>query len=126
MRYTLLLALALLLAPGCASSEPAPSSPELRRGDELAAQVGKTVRLRGTAQDAKGGALVVLEGASVYVGELAAWDVALVGEPVVVAGTLARRDLIPAATTDASGAVSQGDSGGEEWVIDHPAWTAVN
>ena len=35
MRHTLLLALALLLAPGCASSEPAPSSPELRKGDEL-------------------------------------------------------------------------------------------
>jgi hypothetical protein len=125
MRLSLLLCL-VLLAPGCASSEPAPQSPELRAGGELAAQVGKTVRLRGTAADAKGGALVVLEGASVYVGELASWDAALVGKPVVVAGTLARRDVIPAATTDASGAVSQGDSGGEEWVVDHPAWTAAN
>lgn len=126
MRH-LLIAL-LLLAPGCASSEPPPTtSPELRTGAELGAHVGKTVRLRGTAQDAKGGALVVLDGgAPVYVADLASWDAALTGKPVVVAGTLARRDVIPEATTDASGAVSQGDSGGDEWVVDHPAWSAAN
>jgi hypothetical protein len=75
----------------------------------------------GRAENGKGGAVVVLESGPVYVEGLAAWDDALVHQRVRVTGVRRTKQLLPEATVDASGAVSQGASGPQD-VLEGATW----
>ncbi len=85
------------------------------------------VRLVGVAQDAKGGAVVLIEGAPVYLEGVDAWPEGLRGAVVrVVGATMAQRPYLPEATVGPDGAVSQGvEPGTESSVITEPSWTAL-
>ena len=101
-------------------AEGAPKTKETPKVDEL---VGKRVTIEGTARDAKGGAvLLTTDGEPVYIGGLDSWPEELFGKPVVVSGRLVRRQYLPEATVDESGAWSQGTTGGQQLVLEEAAW----
>lgn len=76
--------------------------------------VGKVVELRGKAQNAKGGAVVVVDEVSIYVRGLAAWPDEALGKRVVVHGPLSTMQYLPEATVNAKGEISQGVSQGDQ------------
>jgi len=86
------------------------------------------VELTGKAENAKGGAVVVVDGTPIYLRARverdtrtqASWPDDLRGTIVVVRGTLTSTKLIPSPVRAADGAVSQGAEG-EQWVLDQ--WT---
>jgi hypothetical protein len=67
--------------------------------------------LTGTAEDAKGGAMVVTDSQAVYVQGLDAWPEGVRGQVVVVYGELTETHQVPVATVDATGAWSTGKTG---------------
>ena len=84
-------------------------------------QVGKAVELTGVAQNAKAGAVLVVDGSPIYVKNLAAWPDALRGKTVKVKGTLKSMKLIPSPTRGPKGEVGQGAEG-EQWVLEDAAY----
>lgn len=79
--------------------------------------------LQGTARDAKGGAVVVLEsGEVVYVAGLFEWPPDVFGKRVKVTGRLRQKKMIPDPQVDpVTGAVSAG-AVGEQDVLENPQW----
>lgn len=74
-------------------------------------QLGKNVEITGTAQNAKGGAVVVTEEREVvYVFGLMEWPDEVDGETVKCSGMIVREQFIPEATV-VDGAVSTGGEG---------------
>ncbi|MEI8289221.1 MAG: hypothetical protein WCH99_07075 [Verrucomicrobiota bacterium] len=73
-------------------------------------EIGRRVTLRGTAQNAKLGAIILIEDFPIYVSGLDAWKAYLVGKPVEVTGTLAKSGG-PAIQTNEFGGVSAGVGG---------------
>lgn len=106
MRWTLLLPLLAWLA-GCVTTPETPMT--------------TTTTLVGTAENAKGGAVLLVDGTPVYLEGLAAWPDALVHAKVKATGVRTRKQLLPEATVDASGAVSQGASGPQD-VLERATW----
>lgn len=105
----------LLLLNGCATTST--------EGHVTTTQTEPTrTELTGTARDAKGGAVIVLDDERVvYVSELDAWPRGVAGRRVRAEGVLVTAARLPRATRDASGAWSQGvsgDSAGETWLDD--------
>lgn len=91
----------------------------------LAANVGRYTKLTGTARDAKGGAVVVLPGKEpVYIDVLPSWPEELHGKKVWAKGILRRRQYLPEAKVDKSGAISQGAMG-KQYVLEHAEWEAA-
>jgi len=119
---------AVLAASALACATPAGPAPEKREasmdaldlsGFEKAADaIGKRVRVVGTAQNAKLGAVVEGERLVVYCEGLDSWPAAQVGKPVTVTGVLTRTDDFKA-TVGPHGEISQGSAGGD-WVLEHP------
>ncbi len=69
------------------------------------------VTLRGVAQDAKGGAVLLIEDRPIYVKDKASWPAELRGTGVSLTGVLRDEPFLPASTRDANGAISQGTTG---------------
>lgn len=89
---------------------------------DLEKQVGSAVTLRGTARDAKGGAVLVLaSGEPIYLRGLHAWPQAVQGKAVQVSGVLKKEQYLPEAVTTPGGAVSQGTAG-LQWTLDKPTF----
>lgn len=93
----------------------------------LKASIGKRVTLKGTAGNAKGGAVVVTtSGSTVYLVELDEWPPELEGRAVEVSGRLDRKQHIPEATTDpVTGAISAG-ARGKQWVLEGAVWKGAD
>lgn len=98
----------------------APATPK-RDDTSPSSLAGKRVRLGGVARDAKGGAVLLVGDAPVYLVGLEGWPNAASGKPVVAWGTLAVRQYLPEATRNAKGEVSQGASG-KQLVLEGPQW----
>lgn len=82
-----------------------------------AADAGGPVELTGLAEDAKGGAVLVVDGNPIYLRKLASWPQHLRGKTVKVKGRLVKTKLIPSPTKNAKGEISQGAEG-EQWVLE--------
>ena len=85
-------------------------------------RVGEQVELRGTAHNAKAGAVVVVDGEPIYLRDVAAWPDEQLGKSVTVSGRLRSLQLIPPAVRDADGAISQGGGDDEQWVLEEPRY----
>lgn len=95
-----------LMAPHLAS----PAKPiEVKR--DLSALIDQTVRLVGTAENAKGGAVVLVDGTPVYVAKKDSWPEPLRKKRISLGGKLTRTQYLPQATVNAKGEISQGTTG---------------
>ena len=83
-----------------------------------APDAGGFVELTGIAEDAKGGAVLVVDGVGpVYLRTLAAWPQNLRGKTVKAKGKLKSVKLIPSPVKGPKGEVSQGAEG-DQWVLE--------
>jgi hypothetical protein len=83
--------------------------------------MSEQVTLEGTAENAKGGAVVVVaDGRVVYLRGKTAWPDEVRRTQVTVIGTLTSTKLIPSPVRAPDGAISQGAEG-DQWVLDQ--WT---
>jgi hypothetical protein len=116
-----------LLRPTAGEHEQSLLAPHLRDPGKpskaprpLKAMVGKRVRIAGTAQNAKGGAVLLVEKTPLYLAGLEAWPAGVVlGKPVIVGGTIVDRQYLPEASKSTKGEVSQG-AVGTQLVIEAP------
>ncbi len=84
--------------------------------------IEKDVELRGTAIDAKAGAVIKTDdGSVVYIKGLPSWPDDVIGKKVVATGTLHEEKFIPDPRVDADGAVSAG-AHGTQAVLGNPKW----
>ena len=84
--------------------------PTVNQARELAPLLGMRVGIRGRAENAKAGAIVVLaDDSAVYLRGIEAWDSAMLGK-TVIAGGLLQRDP-PSAARTRDGILKQGVSG---------------
>ncbi len=85
-----------------------------------------TQEVVGTARNAKGGAVVVLDdGGVVYIQGLDAWPDELDGQVVIATGHMVEKAYLPEATVDEEGAISQGTTAGSvQTVLEDATWTA--
>lgn len=86
--------------------------------------IGTTVVIRGTAYDARAGAILELEDRTpIYIAGLAEWDPALQGKPLEVTGLLkeraARVPPVPAGGAQSHGLTSP------TVVLENATWTAL-
>lgn len=92
----------------------------------LSQMPGLEVRLTGVAKDAKSGAVLLVNGAPVYLEHVAQWPAGLLDTQVEVSGELVDVALLPEATTAGNGEVSQGTQpGATQRVLRHPQWKAL-
>lgn len=86
---------------------------------------GLEVRLSGVAKNAKGGAVLLVNGAPVYIEHLAEWPAALVDTRVDASGELVDLAYLPEHVTAEPGALSQGTTAGTtQRVLRHAKWAA--
>ena len=83
--------------------------------------VGHHVRLSGLARNAKGGAVLLVDGAPLYLAGMQSWPAEAEGKQVAVGGTLVDKQYLPEATRNAKGEVSQGGAG-TQLVLESVAW----
>lgn len=85
----------------------------------LAATDGGTpmTELTGIAENAKAGAVLIVDGAPIYIRTLAAWPQAMRGKTVKVKGRLVETKLIPSPERGPKGEISQGAEG-KQWVLE--------
>ena len=121
MRFASLSAVTLLtLAVACGgpkADEPMTEevSAEAPRGDEV----------RGVAQNAKGGAVLLCEdGRVVYISGLDAWPETALNKTVVATGKLEQSDYVPDPVVADDGAMSAGAEG-LEWVLRDAEWKSL-
>ncbi len=93
----------------------------------LAFPLAPTDEVRGTAYDAKGGAVIeAADGRVVYVQGLDCWPEELSGSPVIARGRLVEESYLPEATVASDGAISQGVTAGSlQWVLKAASWEAA-
>ena len=84
---------------------------------ELSKLAGTKVELTGTAENGKGGAILLVDGSPIYVRKLDSWPAGLRGKRVVVRGTLKSLKLIPSPVRGPKGEISQG-ADGDQWVLE--------
>lgn len=84
---------------------------------EVLTLVGKHVRLVGIAENAKGGAVVLVGKSPVYIAGKDSWPEAMRTKRVSLGGTLVREQFLPVATVSPKGEVSQGTAGGSQTVL---------
>ncbi len=87
--------------------------------------IGKTVVIRGTAYDARAGAILELEDRTpIYIAGLAEWDPALQGKPLEVTGLLKERATrvppVPAGGAQLHGLTSP------TFVLENAKWTVLS
>jgi len=101
-----------------------PQVPDRPSPDQVPADAKAEVA--GTAQDAKGGAVIDMpDGRVVYVEGLDSWPQELKGKQVNAVGRLVVKPHLPVATVAPDGAVSQGAEEGEQWVLENATWEAA-
>ena len=94
-------------------------------GPEPSYQAQVIHNLVGIAQNAKGGAVLVVDGDGVYyLAGLASWPDEVHGKKVQVTGKTDQRQYIPEARQLPDGAWTQGAKGSQS-VIDAPEWKVV-
>lgn len=85
----------------------------------LSSLEGRRVELAGVAETSKGGAVLLIDGEPIFVDGLREWPAPLRTRRVALGGTLTRRSLLPVATVNARGEVSQGVAGDSKpWVLE--------
>lgn len=95
----------------------------LARAEDLPQHVDQPVQLRGIAQEAKGGSVVMLaNGTPVYVEDVSGWPDEAVGAEVLVTGRLHHKKFIPDPYVDASGGISQG-AYGTQYTLTGTSWS---
>ncbi|MEH2349809.1 MAG: hypothetical protein V7K55_17780 [Nostoc sp.] len=125
------LALTLVLA-GCNSIKlplAHPSVAEINQTDATSrnatlseASLNQLITIRGTAQNASLGAIVLTEDETpVYMDGIQEWDSDLVGKMIVARGILRRKSLAPKTIVSPNGEVSHGIDG-ESYVLDNSTW----
>ena len=78
----------------------------------------------GTAENAKGGAVIVEDGGRViYVAGLDSWPDEVHTKAVRAVGKLVEKQYLPVATVAPDGAISQGTAGGDQWVLEDADWS---
>ncbi len=87
--------------------------------------MGKTVTLRGTARDAKGGAVLLLPSNNpIYIEGLDSWPREFSGKEVSVTGVLREKKLIPDPYISPDGGISQGAIG-TQTVLEKAKWKSI-
>ena len=90
--------------------------------ETLEESFNQTVTLEGVAQNARLGAIVLLEDYTpVYLDGIEEWDEQIVEKSVAVTGVLRRQSLAPKATVTVQGEASHGIDG-ESYVLENPEW----
>jgi hypothetical protein len=117
-----------LLRPSLNDSEPSLLAPHLRapgvpkkQDRKLKTLLDQRVRLAGLARDAKGGAVLMVDQQPIYLAGLDAWPTPILGQRVVVGGTLVSKQHLPAAKRNEKGEWSQG-AAGTQFVFEKPIW----
>ena len=82
------------------------------------------VRVTGTAQNAKGGAVLLVEGAPYYIPQLDEWPDEFLGQKVEVTAIKKVEQFLPEATVDKDGAISQG-AVGQQTTLRQATWKKV-
>lgn len=82
------------------------------------------VRVSGIAQNAKGGAVLVVNDAPCYLEKLDSWPTEVIGKLVGVSGKLVDKQYLPQAGKNAKGEWMQGAEGSQN-VIEAPAWRVI-
>lgn len=95
--------------------------PVIESSEGISSSAGKQVTIRGTAREAKGGSVVLVDGNPVYLPEIEGWPDGVDGKVVVVKGELQVEKFIPSPTVDADGAISQG-AHGKQTVLRKAEW----
>ena len=114
------LILGLVFFSGCSKRgrvKPEPSSVAIHSMKNIDNEVGHNITVRGTARNAKLGAIVLIDELPIHVAGLERWKAALIGKPIEVTGTLAKTDGHLSQTNE-FGLVSAGTDG--------PIYTLVN
>ncbi len=84
--------------------------------------IDEDAHFTGRAENAKGGAVVVLQNQEViYVRNLPSWDEAIVGKQVSIKGIVRLEKYIPDPEVAEDGAISQGAIG-SQYVLDDAQW----
>lgn len=84
----------------------------------LSTLLDRRVRLVGTANDAKGGAVVIVQDTPVYVSKKTSWPKELEGKRISLGGRLIQTKYLPEATRLPSGEITQGVApGSREYVL---------
>ncbi|MDP2269391.1 MAG: hypothetical protein Q8K32_01595 [Archangium sp.] len=130
------------LRPSLSEHEQSLIAPHLREPGKptkearsLAKLMGNRVRISGIAQDAKGGAVLMIDKAPFYLEGLSSWPAEVRGKAVAVGGKLVDKQYLPKASgpmeqrgetafRDAKGMISQGAEATQN-VIEAPTWRAL-
>ena len=117
-----------LLRPSLTEHEQSLLAPHLRQPGApkkaeraLSKVLGTRVRLSGIARDAKGGAVLLIDGSPIYLAGLESWPAEVERQAVAVGGTLVEKQYLPEATRNAKGEWSQGAQG-TQLVLESPTW----
>lgn len=90
--------------------------------ESLHSRIDQKIRLNGRAENAKGGAVVVLEHQEIiYVRNLSSWDDDVTGKQISIRGTVRLEKYIPDPYVSEDGAISQGAIG-SQYVLDDAQW----
>ena len=96
--------------------------PKDAKPSKKAMVIGQKVTLRGTARNAKGGAvLLTSNNVPCYIEHLDCWPEDLDGKQIVATGTLREKKLIPDPFIAPDGAISQGAIGDQK-VLEDAQW----
>lgn len=88
--------------------------------------IDRQVTVRGLAQNAKLGAVVLTEeDIPIYIDRLAEWDSSIYEKPVVAIGVLRRRSLAPEPAVGSNGEISAGISR-ESYVLENSTWRSIS
>ncbi len=87
---------------------------------------GIQVQLTGVAKNAKGGAVLLVNGAPVYIEHLAEWPAGIVDTQLAASGELVDFAYLPQSTTSENGEVSQGtQAGATQRVLRRAQWKSL-
>ena len=82
------------------------------------------VRISGVAQNAKGGAVLMVNNAPWYLEKLDSWPTEVIGKLVGVSGKLVDKQYLPQGGKNAKGEWMQGGEGTQN-VIEAPTWRVI-
>jgi hypothetical protein len=117
-----------MLRPSISEHEQSLLAPHLRdpatpKKAERSKLTGR-VRVSGLAQNAKGGAVLIIDGSPYYLERLDAWPAEVVGKLVGVSGKVVDKQYLPQGGKNAKGEYEQGAEGSQS-VIESPTWRVI-
>ena len=120
-----------LLRPSMSEHEQSLLAPHLRdpgtpkKEPRIASRlIGSRVRVSGIAENAKGGAVLMIDQAPYYLEGLDCWPAEVRGKRLAVGGKLVAKEYLPQSSRDAKGNISQGAAGSQN-VIESPTWRLI-